>query len=426
MSEKDTLRLPGLNLGLSPDESGIEARRQRLTNGALLLALVSSSAFIAAGLLLNPQPNWGLTGLFSAFGLLILGGLGASAARQFQLSRWLLNLGISTQMITVLSAHGAESGLGLFFLLFALVPFLVWELGSWGPIALFVTLNLGAYGLFTWILPGAAPDPLPEGLARIFQTLAPLTVFGIFVTLVLIFQGEARRREQALLQLNALKDQFLQIIAHDLRNPLGSFTTLLSFLNDPKQGTCEDDRSRALILLQESSDKLMRLLENLLAWATTQRGEFPFHPQELPLTAALADLQGLLSSQAEAKGVQLSWDLSSPVTVTADAAMLRSMVQNLVGNAVKFTPRSGQIRVWSETEGPLLRLYVEDSGIGIPPETAARLFKIGQKTSRRGTAGESGSGLGLLLTQAFAERHGGRLDWAPRNPGTCFTLSLPR
>ena len=188
--------------------------------------------------------------------------------------------------------------------------------------------------------------------------------------------------------------------------------------------------------LDANAHHLGALLDNLLYWARAEAGSLLNHPQTLPVAEVLAEATRPYAAGAHLKGITLTTavfgadgDETEPLLVTADADLLRTVLRNLVSNAVKFTPDGGHIRLraWVERAGHVT-LEVRDTSVSIAPARAAQLFSTTETTSTPGTAGEHGTGLGLPLSARFVRLLGSELRLLPPTagpPGTAFRFELP-
>lgn len=234
------------------------------------------------------------------------------------------------------------------------------------------------------------------------------------------------RKNKILEQLNANKDRFFSIIAHDLKAPFQGILGFSELLE-----TDLDDMSQAEIrniagYLHDTAESAYKLLDNLLQWAMVESGQMRFNPKPLLLETIFDLVEGNLGSTARHKGVALQFVCPRDTTIDADENMLRSVLRNLVANAVKFTPEHGQVVVSAEQYPDQLVIEVKDTGVGMSAEQMKKLFRIESSNSTRGTAGEAGTGLGLMLCHQFVERHHGQIEVeSTPNQGTRFRVYLP-
>jgi len=238
-------------------------------------------------------------------------------------------------------------------------------------------------------------------------------------------EDELGKSEALLREAVATKDKFFSIIAHDLKNSFQVITggaELLIMANT--RLTPEVTLTRAKMMHQASLSAL-DLLNNLLTWAQSQTGSLICRPKELNLAAAAGQALRPFVETAKGKDILIVVDVPDILPVYADPDMLNTVLHNLFGNALKFTGRGNSVTISALEEGPDLRVAVCDTGIGMDQRTLEGLFRSDSKQSRKGTEGESGTGLGLLICKEFVALHGGRI-WAQSAVGEGSTFSFTR
>jgi signal transduction histidine kinase len=178
--------------------------------------------------------------------------------------------------------------------------------------------------------------------------------------------------------------------------------------------------------INDSSHQLYSLVENLLNWSRTQRNKMRFEPVELNISSAIEDTINLLKPNFTQKNISLEKRLISEKLAYADKNMVEMVIRNLITNAIKFTPENGKIRISLTEKDQEIRVEVSDNGIGINSEDQAKLFRIDSNFSKKGTNGEGGTGLGLIICKEFVEKNNGRI-WVKSNPGegTSFFFTIP-
>jgi len=239
----------------------------------------------------------------------------------------------------------------------------------------------------------------------------------------LIIEDDAKQ----LAKLNGEKNRFFSIIAHDLRSPFTGLTGLTEILCKHIDDLSQEEIKDMVKMLHESSLQVYDLLNNLLQWSRLQMNSITFEPENLKLLEIAKDSVLVLSSQTKAKEITVSIDIMENVEVFADINMLKTIIRNLVSNAVKFTPKGGKINVIALPVSPKeIKISVIDNGIGIEDDLQKKLFIIDEKVSRTGTEGETSNGLGLLLCKDFVEKNNGRI-WVESEigNGTTFHFTLP-
>lgn len=232
--------------------------------------------------------------------------------------------------------------------------------------------------------------------------------------------------EQKFRELNATKDKFFSIIAHDLKNPfndLMGFTQLLA-LNIEKYDTSKIIQFANII--HQSSKLAHNLLENLLDWSRSQTGVLKFNPEKIIINRLIEENIELLESTAQNKNIKIYYELDKDIFAFADKNMLNTILRNLISNAIKYTKLGGHINISSYCDHKICEISISDSGIGINEQNIGKIFKIDESFSTPGTERERGTGLGLILCKEFVEKNKGEI-WVKSEPdkGSTFTFTLP-
>lgn len=235
------------------------------------------------------------------------------------------------------------------------------------------------------------------------------------------------RSEAELRELNATKDKFFSIIAHDLKNPFGSMNNFLDLI---VKGYPDFDRAKILKylnVLHQTAKNGYELLENLLEWSRSQTGRINYNPTRISLRNIGEQTIALYAAMAQEKNISLQNHIPEHLTAFADEYMITTVVRNLLQNALKFSFPLGIITLKAEIAGLEVLFHVEDMGTGISADDLDKLFRIDTHFSRTGTAREAGTGLGLILCKEFIIRNKGRITVkSEQGRGSCFTFSLPR
>ena len=237
-------------------------------------------------------------------------------------------------------------------------------------------------------------------------------------------EAEIKMKNAELVKLVAEKDKFFSIIAHDLRSPFNGFLGLTQIIVEDLPEMKLSEIQKIALSLRSSASNLYQLLENLLDWSQFQRGLTSFNPLLLLLKPKIADSIQLVSDQAQKKDIAIVVDIPDDLKVFADRNMLGSAIRNLISNAVKFTLKGGKINITAKRgPGNSVEIAVQDTGIGMDRHMIENLFHVGENISRRGTAGEPSTGLGLILCKDFIEKHGGKI-WAESEEGIGSTFFI--
>jgi PAS domain S-box-containing protein len=239
---------------------------------------------------------------------------------------------------------------------------------------------------------------------------------------------ERIRKKGAQLQLmNAEKDKFFSIIAHDLRSPFNALLGLTELMAEDLQDMTFEETQKMVFALRNTANKLVHLVDNLLEWSRAQRGQTNPVVKPLRLTDEVTVCVDQVQPTADKKRIMIQTDINENVIVEADPQMFGSLLRNLVFNAVKFTPKGGEILISAEVDpSDLVEVTVRDNGIGMSQDVVDKLFCVNGDIRRNGTEGESGSGLGLILCKEYVEKHGGKI-WLESIPGkgSTFHFTIP-
>ena len=256
-------------------------------------------------------------------------------------------------------------------------------------------------------------------------TAASIMAVLVVLRLVGILRALERIRTR-LIEADRLKDEFVALISHDLRTPLTSimgYTELA--LDDEIEPKLDEDRRSYLDVVSRSSTRLLRLVDDLLFVARLQSGRLDLTPAPLDLCELARQAVGEAQRRADAKGVELVFDGNGEVPIDADKGRLFQLLDNLVSNAIKFTPEGGRIEIKVSSNGTAI-LEVCDTGMGFTPEEASRIFERFYRADNAIEGQVQGTGLGLFIAQAITEAHGGTISASPRDGGgAVFRIELP-
>ncbi len=259
----------------------------------------------------------------------------------------------------------------------------------------------------------AESDPLWD--EYVISLLFPLTN-------VLSATLEKKRNIENLRQLIGTKDKFLTILAHDLKSPMASFSMLIDMLRTNMLG--EEKKNLTLDGIKDSISTVIKLIDSVVMWAKMQSGEITASRASVSIDSFIEPNVSLLSGPASNKNITLEYQ-KCDLTAFADSSMMLAVVRNLINNAIKFTRPGGTVKISACLAGEFVKITVEDDGLGMNKATMEKLFKIGEKIVSLGTAGERGSGFGLILCHDFVIKNGGEMiveSEEGRGSRFCFTL----
>ncbi len=229
-----------------------------------------------------------------------------------------------------------------------------------------------------------------------------------------------------LAESNAIKDKMFSVIGHDLRSPVGSIKMMLELILGDFDNYEPKKIKETLNSLSKTTEEVFNLLENLLWWARSQNGTLAIFPENIELTSLVSGLYYLNKGSFSLKNIQFSNSVEKECLVHADMNMLKTVLRNLISNAIKFTPEGGTVSVSATEEGEFVEIRVSDTGVGISDDNLSKLFDEKQQMSSLGTNNEAGSGLGLILCKNFVQSNNGKIRVeSTLGKGSTFTVEIP-
>ncbi len=274
-----------------------------------------------------------------------------------------------------------------------------------------------------------AQDYLVKGMvsgALLSRTIGYAIERGKIKNELLNVQQQLMKRSQELELLNATKDKFFSIIAHDLKNPFYSIIGLADIVINDYKELNDEEKLSYIQSVRNTAQYSFELLSNLLEWANMQTGRLKFNPAKFDFSLAANKSYNLMKSTAAKKNISLALAVEDDINIYADENMINTVLRNLVTNAIKFTYEGGNITVKAEKDGGKALVSIIDNGIGMTDKVKEKIFRIDVSSSTKGTANERGTGLGLILCKEFIEENGGKI-WFESEPGkgTTFFFTVP-
>ena len=267
---------------------------------------------------------------------------------------------------------------------------------------------------------GTAEFVLDSGRSFLAYSVPVLADHDLQTGRLFVFRETTSDRE-----VERLKDEFLASVSHELRTPLTSILGYAEALNAGDFGQLGAEQSEFVSVIERNAHRLTRLVDDLLLTARIESHALELHYEDVDVAALVADCAQSVTPYAESRGVQLVLD-TEPLTLRADTLRLSQLLNNLLSNGVKFTPDGGTVIVRTSSEGGAGILEVEDNGMGIPADEQGQLFERFFRTSTAHRRSIEGTGLGLVIAKAIAERHGGRIEFESQvGEGTTFRVELP-
>ncbi len=249
------------------------------------------------------------------------------------------------------------------------------------------------------------------------------------------FETDKRVREAEIFRLknielaeaNATKDKFFTIIAHDVKNPLNSLLMSVEYLS-MQLDHFEPDKIKKLVSIMNNEIKsITELFDNLMQWSGSQTGKMPYKPEDIKLADVVESAMKHLEAVASYKGIDIVIAVPESLKVHADENMIMTVLRNLVTNAIKFSYKGSKVVVSAEEMEDNHLVTVSDQGVGIEEERMKKLFRIDTHMTTKGTASETGTGLGLIVCKEFIEKNGGeiRVESTP-GKGSSFHFTLQK
>lgn len=233
------------------------------------------------------------------------------------------------------------------------------------------------------------------------------------------------KQKSELATLLQTKDKLFSIVSHDLRSPFAGLLTLVNIMVETYDSYEKEELRESLMLIRDTSDQLHSLIQNLLNWARLQNKVLEYRPSKLHLLTHIRKSVEVLAMNSAKKSITLKCEVDKDFLVTADPDMLRIILHNLLGNAIKFSNTGSSVLIESETDQSRIITRVIDSGVGMSPEKIEEFFSTGKSVSTAGTANEAGSGLGLMLCKEMVEKMGGFLGVESKpGEGSTFWFAL--
>ncbi len=299
-------------------------------------------------------------------------------------------------------------------------------------VILFIAINI-----FILLIQLYRPDLItdfPSETVRWIDNFITLIYSSYFIYIIIGFvhknytleRRKAEKSEIKLQQLNADKDLFISILGHDLKSPFNNILGLSELLTKNIHNYDIDKIEKLANGINISARNTYNLLDDLLVWISSQQGSIVFKPQNLSLSDIINDVLITLNPTAKVKNILINCLAEDQLNVFADSDMIKTVLRNLVTNAIKFTNNGGAININAEQTDSSLTISVSDNGIGITPDDLKKLFDISEVLTTKGTAKETGTGLGLLLCKEFVKKHGGKI-WVESEfgKGSEFKFTLP-
>ncbi|MFA8341842.1 MAG: response regulator [Rhodothermaceae bacterium] len=237
---------------------------------------------------------------------------------------------------------------------------------------------------------------------------------------------ELKNSFERLTLLNATKDKFFSIIAHDLRNPFSSISGFIQLMETDYDELTEDEKKLFIKEISKISKNANNLLEQLLQWAVIQTNQVKYSSREISLKESLENSINVIEGSAKIKNISILRDIDQKHKVSCDPVLFETIIRNLLSNAVKFSSEHTHIDIDANKTDTDMKISVKDYGVGMSQEDLRKLFRIDVNTTQIGKTKEKGSGLGLILCKELLEICNGKIDVeSTKGQGSVFTVTLP-
>lgn len=238
---------------------------------------------------------------------------------------------------------------------------------------------------------------------------------------------ELHKKNAELEKLNALKNQFLGMAAHDLRTPIGAIKSYTEFLLEETVEKLEQEHVKFLTLIKSLSDFMLQLLNDMLDITAIESGKIEYDAKPIKIVDVINESVEITSVYAKKKGIKVNLDIQDVPVVIADPIRIKQVIDNLLTNAIKFSSYGDKVEIKLTEKDDQIIVSVIDEGPGIPEGQLDRLFKPFSKTTVKSTNGEKSTGLGLVIAKKIVTSHHG-IIWAENSPikGAIFSFTLPK
>ncbi|MFW6277605.1 MAG: CHASE domain-containing protein, partial [Prolixibacteraceae bacterium] len=244
---------------------------------------------------------------------------------------------------------------------------------------------------------------------------------------ITIRSKQIKRQNEELQKINATKDKFFSIIAHDLKSPFNTIVGFSNMLVKHVRQKHHEGTERVAEIINSSATNAMDLLMNLMEWSQSQTGHMRFNPVNFDMVKLIHEVEKIFINTAIQKSITIEKELPAKAKVTADQSMISTVLRNFISNAVKYTESGGKVVIAAKFSPDKLIVLVSDTGVGIPEDKAEKLFRIDETFSTTGTQNEKGTGLGLVLCKEFIDYHDGEIGVeSTEGKGSTFYFSIPR
>ncbi|MCZ8344113.1 MAG: HAMP domain-containing sensor histidine kinase [Leptospira sp.] len=419
-----------LDVGKTNDLTVDSLVRVQITNLVTVLVILSNVQYTALffyfqipGLIPVTLVNGGIA--FGLFGVFYLNKIG-----KYHLAKTILISFISVPItFSAFFYLGPEPGIHYFYLIFIILPFVLFSYENKFLIFFFLVLNLILYDYFEFFCKSYQyefnsihPRSFIINFLRITCVVSSISLLSFFM---FYFLRNVYKNQSLLIRSNFNKDRIFSILAHDLKGPIGSMSTFLDILIEdlPEKGQL----LKSLKELRKNTNQSYMILENLLDWVRKDSGKLNFTQEYVLVKQIIDDVIELLRFQISEKNIQIVQKIPLDLEVYCDQRNTSTILRNVLSNAIKYSLEGGQVVMDWENKGNMIWFHITDSGVGMTEQTLMSINRKEGVSTQYGTKGEKGTGLGLLVSFELIENQGGefRIE-SELKKGTNFSFSLPR
>lgn len=329
---------------------------------------------------------------------------------------------------------GSEPGIQVFLLIFGLIPFFIWSYKQVVYSIIFFGTNLMFFIYIEFFLPeygesGSFPIDyidLARGFSVLLSFLGASAAIIAFHKLALDREKQLKSKNEKLAHSNSVRSKIFSVIGHDIKSPINSIRNLIGEIIENCDEITHSQMLEYLRALNQTSDRTLDLLNNLLDWSKMHSDRLNVNTERLNLLNTTQSAIEICNEMIKKKNIKLIIDIDKQIFIRADKHMIQTVIRNLTVNAVKFTQRSGVVEISAQNlANNEISVSVTDNGIGMTKEEIDRLFKLENGLLKLGTEEELGSGLGLIICKEFIERNNGILSIeSSRKSGSKFSFTV--
>ena len=429
-----------MNYQTKNSKTEIEIKQQQLVKSTSVIGIYAYILHAIIYSYLDIHELWPASIVLLCFSALFILIKSLIKRNRYEMAKHILSVNISiTVLIITALLIGPKPKIHFYFLVFALLPVLLWSFKHMQNLIIYFTLNVLLFFLVEFkIEPTNALLEFPDKYTPHIAGFTYAFSFLLIAYIIIIYQKLSENNEKKILEqtekLNLLnkklqlqkkeldkalatKDKYISILAHDLRNPINALNGFAELLSYKYHDANEEKRLRLINSIVEGSKNTKELLENLLDWSNLQTGKAIAHPANFVLDKLVMECLQWVEVNRRAKNIDIKNTINNNTSIYADRDMIATVIRNLLSNSLKYTPKNGCITISQEkVNNSHLLICIKDNGVGMKSETLNSIFSGSLSYSQKGTNQEVGTGVGLKLSKEFVEMNNGEI-WAESTEG---------